>query len=185
MKQLALFVLALRLFVVNKFVAKIPFPRIRNFFLSLYLVKGKQTNVMSNVTFLNKSLKRHKITIGDNCVINSGCLLDGRGGNIIIKNNVDIARDTLIFTVGHDPHSDTHETIPRDVVVEDSVWIASRVIILPGVTIGKGSVVAAGSVVTKDVPSMAIVGGNPAKVIGERRSKLQYKNNFFPYFDMI
>ena len=185
MKHVLSFMKSLRLFMVNKLILKLPFPRLRNFLLNTYLIKGKQTNIMSNVTFLNKSLKRNKIQIGDNCIVNSGCILDGRGGQLIIGDNVDIAMGVWIFTVGHDPHSDTHATISKDVVIEDSVWIASRALILPGVTVGFGSVIAAGSVVTKDVPPKSIVGGNPATVIGQRRSALEYKNNFFPYLDMI
>lgn len=185
MTQVILYLKSLRLYLINKLVLRLPFPYLRNFLLKGYLVKGKRTNIMSSVTVLNKTFKRNKIQLGDNCIVNSGCILDGRGGNLKIGNNVDIAKGVWIFTVGHDPHSDTHDTISQDVVIEDSVWIASRAIILPGVTIGKGSVVAAGSVVTKDVPAMSIVGGNPAKIIGERRSALKYQNNFFPYLDMI
>lgn len=185
MKELKNFYLSLRLYIYNKFITKIPFVFVRNLFLPLYLIKGHETNIMSNVTILNKSLIRGQITIGRNCIINSGCILDGRGGKLIIQNNVDIAKGVWIFTIGHDPHSDYHITIPNDVVIEDDVWIASRAIILPGVTIGKGSVVAAGAIVTKDVPPMSIVGGNPAKIIGVRKSKLKYKNKFFPYLDMI
>ncbi len=179
------YIKSLRLFLVNKFILKLPFPYTRNFLLNLYLLKGPKTNIMSNVTCLNKSFKRDQIQIGKNCVINSNCILDGRGGKLIISDNVDIAKGVWIFTIGHDPHSDHHKTIANDVVVEDSVWIASRALILPGVTIGRGSVVAAGAVVTKDVPEMSIVAGNPAKVVGERKSALAYRNNFFPYFDMI
>ncbi len=164
---------------------RIPFAYIRRLYLPFFLKIGKNTNIMSNVTVLNKSTRRGQITIGDNCVINSGCLLDGRGSKIKIHNNVDIARDVYIFTIGHDPNSDFHETVSKDVIVEDYVWIASRATILPGVTLGKGCVVAACSVVTKDVPPMAVVAGNPAKVIGERKSKLKYKNKFFPYLDMV
>ena len=54
---------------------------------------------------------------------------------------------------------------PKSVVIEDDVWIASRVSILPGVTVGKGSVIAAGAVVTKDVPPSSLVGGIPARII--------------------
>ncbi|GGD49823.1 acyltransferase [Muriicola marianensis] len=185
MKQISEFIKSVRLFLVNKLVLKLPFPHLRNWILKLYLIKGKQSNIMSGVTVLNKSFKRGKITIGDNCIINSGCILDGRGGFLKIGNNVDIAKGVWIFTIGHDPHSDMHDTISKDVIIHDHVWLASRAIILPGVVIGKGSVVAAGSVVTKDVPPSSIVAGNPARVIGKRKSALRYRNNFFPYLDMI
>ena len=61
-------------------------------------------------------------------------------------------------------------TPPRAVIIEDDVWIGARVTILPGVHIGKGSVLGAGSVITSDVPPYAVVGGNPARV-------LKYRNN--------
>ncbi|MFV0419855.1 MAG: acyltransferase [Dysgonomonas sp.] len=119
--------------------------------------------------------------MGNNCIINPDCLLDGRQGQIIINDNVDIARGTWIFTLEHDPHSDYHKLKRGDVIIEDHVWVASRVIILPGVTIGRGAVVACGAVVTKDVPAYSIVGGIPAKVIGTRKSKLLYDLHYFPY----
>jgi maltose O-acetyltransferase len=83
----------------------------------------------------------------------------------------------------HDVHSDTHADKGGDVIIGDHAWIASRVTILPGVRIGDGAVVASNSVVTKDVPSMAIVGGVPARVIGQRRSRLEYRLHFRPWFE--
>ena len=69
-----------------------------------------------------------------------------------------------------------------DVIIDDYVWIASRVTILPGVHIGRGAVVASGAIVTKDVPECAIVGGVPARIIGERKSKLHYNLKYKPLF---
>lgn len=69
-----------------------------------------------------------------------------------------------------------------DVVIEDHVWIASRVTILPGVHIGRGAVIAAGAVVSKDVPALEIWGGVPARKIGVRNNKLEYENNYSPWF---
>jgi acetyltransferase-like isoleucine patch superfamily enzyme len=143
---------------------------------------GSKTNIMNNVIIYNKSTDKNQIQIGENCVINRDCLLDGRKGKIIIGDNVDIARGVWIFTLEHDPHDDYHGNIAGDVIIEDYVWIASRATILPGVKISRGALVAAGAVVTKDVPEMKIVGGVPAKVIGERKSKLKYKLNHFPFF---
>jgi maltose O-acetyltransferase len=124
-----------------------------------------------------------KIAIGDNCVINRGVLLDGRGGSLTIGDNVDIAQESVIWTLGHDPHDDYHRDKPGPVTIGDYAWIGHRSIIMPGVTIGRGAVVAAGAVVTHDVPPMAIVGGVPAKVIGERRSKLLYTKYHRPPFE--
>ena len=131
--------------------------------------------IFPRVRILNRSLNKHQIYIGSNCSVNPDCVLDGRMGKIKIHNNVDIARGTWIFTLEHDPHSDYHLPNAGDVIIEDYVWIASRVTILPGVKIGKGSVIASGAVVAKDIPPMSIVGGVPAKVIGKRKSNLKYK----------
>ena len=123
------------------------------------------------------------VFIGDRVVINRKVLLDGRGGRLVIGNDVDIAQETNIWTLEHDVNSDTHAAKGSDVTIEDHVWIASRVTILPGVRIGQGAVVASNSVVTKDVPPMAIVGGVPAKVIGQRRNRLDYQLHFRPWFE--
>jgi maltose O-acetyltransferase len=172
----------LRLYLYNKWFNKIPFAGVRNFFTRFYLTLGRDSNILMNVEILNSELKRRQIQIGDNCVVNARCLLDGRAGKIIIGNNVDIARETNIFTLEHDPHSDIHDSRSGDVMIEDFVWIASRVTILPGVRIGRGAVVASNAVVTKDVEPMAIVAGIPAKKIGVRTSALKYTKKYFPFF---
>lgn len=171
---------SLRLYTYNAFLTKIPFNWLRIRFAKMYMRIGEKSNICAGVKILNREINKDQIVIGNNCVINPECILDGRYGKIIIKDNVDISRGSWIFTLEHDPHSDYHSTKQGDVIIEESVWIASRVTVLPGVTIGKGSVIASGAVVTKDVPPMSIAGGIPAKVIGQRRSKLLYKNDFFP-----
>lgn len=171
-----------RLYLYNAVFNKIPFNGLRLFFVKRYLVLGKKSNVCVHVKILKSSLLKSQIQIGNHCVIEPDCLLDGREGKIIIGNNVDIARGTWIFTMEHDPHSDCFKERHADVVIEDSVWIASRVTILPGVIIGMGSVIASGAVVTKNIPPMSIAAGVPAKVIGERKSILDYKHDFFPWF---
>ncbi len=122
------------------------------------------------------------IFIAANSVVNQRVLLDGRGGEIRIGENVDIAQETNIWTLEHDVHSDYHSSAGKSVIIEDYVWIASRVTILPGVTLGRGAVVASGAVVTKDVAPMDIVAGVPAQKIGIRRSKLKYTLNYRPKF---
>lgn len=94
---------------------------------------------------------------------------------VIIGNNVDIAQDTNIWIEQHDYNSPTYKSVCKEVIIEDYVWLASRVTVLPGVHIGRGAVVASGAVVTKDVPPLAIVAGIPAKIIGYRKEEaLQY-----------
>jgi len=176
------FLLSIRLIVFNHVITKIPINIIRINLMRLYIKIGKNSNVMPNVIIYNKSLNRNQIQIGDNCVINRDCLLDGRKGKILLGNNVDIARGTWIFTMEHDPHSDYHNEKHGDVILKDYCWIASRVTILPNITLKKGVVVATGAVVTKSFEEMAIIGGIPAKKIGVRTSKLKYNLTHFPFF---
>lgn len=130
---------------------------------------GKGTFIARNVEIKGCG----KIEIGDNCVINTRVLLDGRGAKLIIGNNVDIAQEATIWTLEHDPH--THEAVAQETVIEDYVWIGNKVTILPGARIGKDSICAACALITKDVPENSIVGGVPAKVIGQRNRTIDYR----------
>ena len=115
----------------------------------------------------------YRIYIGRFSNINKQCVLDGRG-SLRIGNCVDIAQDVYIWTEQHDYNSPTYNAVTASVIIEDYVWIASRATILPGVTIGRGAVIACGAVVTKDVPPLCIVAGVPAKVIGQRKDNMAY-----------
>lgn len=117
---------------------------------------------------------RH-ISIGADSIVGEGTVLDGRE-KLMIGNHVDIASEVMIYNSKHDIENEYFLPVSSPVVIEDYVFIGPRSIILPGVTIGRGAVVAAAAVVTKDVPPYAIVGGVPAKIIGERKRKdLHYK----------
>ena len=87
---------------------------------------------------------------------------------ISIGNRVCISEDVRLLTGSHSLTSPTFDLMTRPITIEDNVWVATGAIILPGVTIGEGAVVAAGAVVTKDVEPWTVVGGNPARVIGAR-----------------
>lgn len=166
-------------YLCNNIFNKIPSHTMRNLLINKRLGgMGKASSILMYCQIRNPQ----NIFIGSNSVINQYVLLDGRGGILTIGDNVDIAQETNIWTLEHDPHTDLHLSRGGDVLIEDFVWIASRVTILPGVKIGKGAVVACNSVVTKDVPAMAIVGGIPAKQIGTRHSALKYLLNYKPKF---
>jgi acetyltransferase-like isoleucine patch superfamily enzyme len=122
------------------------------------------------------------IKIGSNTVINRKTYLDGRA-SLTIGNNVNISHQTLIQTLTHDPQCLNFGCLCKPVLIEDDVWIGARAIILPGVKIGRGSVIGAGSVVTKDVTPYSIFVGNPAKFIKQRNKNLLYKSKYFPFFD--
>ena len=121
-----------------------------------------------------------RIMIGNDVVINRNVMLDGRKG-IVIGDSVDIGEYVTIWSLQHAPSDDGHCTCGDKVVIEDHVWIAPRCIILPGVKIGKGAVVATGAIVTKDVPPMTMVGGVPAVKIRELIHECNYKNDYKAY----
>jgi len=110
------------------------------------------------------------IKIGEDTIIGDHVFLDGRAP-LTIGNHVDIASSVMIYNSEHDLEKEDFLARVEPVEIGDYVFIGPRVIILPGVKVGKGAVVAAGAVVTKDVPDFAIVGGVPAKEIGERKNK--------------
>jgi len=122
-----------------------------------------------------------KVSIGKNTVINFGCYLDNRRG-ITIGNNVGIAHNTKIYTLGHDFDDQQFKTKGAAVTINDHVFIFSNAITMPGVTIGEGAIVLAGSVVTKDIEPWMIVGGNPARKIRERRRDINYKQVYRYWF---
>ena len=105
------------------------------------------------------------VTIGRGCFIQQCCTFFGRGG-ITIGNDVFIGPKVNLITINHDPNPENRSaTYGRPIVIEDKVWIGIAATILPGVKIGYGAIVGAGSVVTKDVPPMTVVAGNPARII--------------------
>ncbi len=105
------------------------------------------------------------VTIGQRCFIQQCCTFFGRGG-ISIGNDVFIGPKVNIITINHDPDPDNRSaTYGRKIIIEDKVWIGIGATILPGVRLGYGCIVGAGSVVTKDVPPLTVVAGNPARII--------------------
>jgi acetyltransferase-like isoleucine patch superfamily enzyme len=105
------------------------------------------------------------IFVGKNVFINSGCRFQDQGG-IVIGDGVLIGHNVVLATLNHDINSKKRSTMhPARIVIGKNVWIGANATVLPGVSIGDGSVIAAGAVVTKDVPANVIVGGIPAKII--------------------
>ncbi|MFN8710810.1 MAG: acyltransferase, partial [Planctomyces sp.] len=95
--------------------------------------------------------------------------------------NISIGPEASILSLGHDPQSPSFEDVGGDITIGDRVWIGYRALIMPGVNIGEGAVVAAGAVVTRDVEPYTIVAGVPAKKIGDRSRDLSYELNFRPF----
>lgn len=136
------------------------------------IIRGKNIKIDDNVFIHENVLIRSKksITVGANSTINRNCcILD----NVVIGRDCSIAPNVVIVGSNH-IFRDSSVSIKsqgselKGVIIEDDVWIAANVTVLDGVKIGKGSVIAAGAVVNKDVPAFSIVGGVPAKIIGQR-----------------
>ena len=106
----------------------------------------------------------NRVTFGKGVFINHSAILSASGG-IEFQDGVSVAPGVRIATINHDFNNRHTIYTYGKVVIKKNAWIGMNVTICPGVTIGKNSVVAAGAVVTKDVPDNAVVGGVPAKII--------------------
>ena len=132
---------------------------------------GKSSKVHATVILR----QARNIVIGEHCLINHNNVLQAGHGDakIIIGNNVHTGANVMMIAFNHGFYTRDEPTINQDyidneIVIEDDVWIGGMAIILAGVHIGRGAIVAAGAVVNKDVPEYAIVGGVPAKVLKYR-----------------
>lgn len=162
----------------NEWINTIPSRTLRGLFLRRWLAgMGKGTRIQMHCRFLNG----RKIHFGDRNVINFGCLFDGRKHEIRTGSDVSIGPEATLLTLGHDPQSKAFEDKGGQVNIGDHVWIGYRAVVLPGVTVGEGAVVAAGAVVSRDVDPYTIVGGTPARVIGTRQRDLDYRLSFSPW----
>lgn len=149
--------------------------KIRNNVNFNFIDKSSRVSISKN-TDIGKNTEFNifgKLSIGDNSFINSN-------GYIIVGNSVYIGNNVLIgpyVKILGANHNFSRSDLPiieqghslSDIIINDNVWVGANVIILPGVTIGRGAILAAGSVVTKNVNDNAIVAGNPARFIKERK----------------
>ena len=115
-----------------------------------------------------------RLSVGEGTLINRGVSLDNRGG-LTIGRQVSIAHDARIYTLGHDIHHPDFPAKAKPVRIDDHAVIFAAAMIMPGVHLGEGAVVMAGAVVTKDVPPLRVVGGNPARDLGPRRCVPAYR----------
>jgi acetyltransferase-like isoleucine patch superfamily enzyme len=151
--------------MILRFVGFIPLHFVRKFF---YLISGVKLKSDSTIHIGACFFKPSNISIGHDTIIGDHCFLDGRAP-LKIGNHVGIASQVLIYNDEHDINSPNYGNSFGPVEIGDYVFIGPRAIILPNIKIGKGAVVAAGAVVTKDIPSFEIWGGVPAKKISNRK----------------
>jgi maltose O-acetyltransferase len=118
------------------------------------------------------------ISIGNNVHINRYAYIQGAGG-LVIGNNVHIGPHLTLYTTSHDYNGSAipydENVMRKKVIIEDNVWIGARVTIVPGVKIGEGAIIAAGTVLVKDVEPLQIIGGNGQRVLKTRNEKHYYK----------
>jgi len=142
----------------------------RKFRKLMYRLSGVKIGKGSTVHMWCNFYDPTHITIGEDTIIGDHAFLDGRD-QLTIGNHVALASSVMIYNSQHDIDDEHFRPISKPVIIEDYVFIGPRSIILPGVTIGKGAVVAAGAVVSKDVAPFTVVGGVPAVKIRDRKLK--------------
>jgi acetyltransferase-like isoleucine patch superfamily enzyme len=167
-------------FLSNRAVTHVPSHRIRRLWyrrvLGVELGAGASIHLGCSI-WLNSpgQVRRERLLrIGARAWIGQRGTLDVRYG-IEIGDDVAISPMVTILTATHDPQHPSFPMVGRPVVIEDHAWIATRAMVMPGVRIGRGAVVAAGAVVTRDVPPGTIVGGVPARPIGQRHLDPRYQ----------
>ena len=105
------------------------------------------------------------IKVGKNVFINTGCRFQDQGG-IVLGNGALIGHNVVLAPLNHDEDpAKRHILHPAPIVLGKNVWIGANATVVPGITIGDGAIVAAGAVVTKDVPPNVVVGGVPARIL--------------------
>lgn len=157
---------------ILKIIGYIPSHTIRLLSYRLSGIKiGSGSTIHTGARFYNP----YNIIIGKDTIVGEDCILDGRG-KLMIGNHVDIASEVMIYNGEHDINDIAFRPEIKDVIIEDYVFIGPRAIIMPGVRIKKGAIIAASAVVTKDVSENIVVGGVPAKQIAVRKlDNLHYK----------
>lgn len=130
-------------------------------------LKGARIASSSVISHLTVHGNASHLRIGECCCL--GITRMQTHERIEIGNCVVINDGVRLITGSHDIHSPTYDHVFSPIIIEDHAWIATDAMILKGVRIGRGAVVAAGAVVTRDVPPFTVVGGNPAREIGTRR----------------
>lgn len=162
----------------NLLVTHVPSHTIRLLVLRLAGAKiGNSTSVFRGTTVLAAD----RLAIGDSVSIGFRCMLDARGGLSIGSRTV-LASDTQIITAAHEVNSPSFEAYMAPVSIGSYVWLASRVTVLPGVSIGDQAVVGACSLVRTDIKASEIAAGIPARMINTRTAELDYDPAYRPLF---
>jgi acetyltransferase-like isoleucine patch superfamily enzyme len=141
----------------------------------MFAEPGRLIRVSSGARIAAEVFIHGPVEIGENVSINARVTIDGGSKGVTIGSDTRIATGVTLFAFNHGMHPDRLVRVQPvksvGIQIGRDVWIGANVNVVDGVSIGNHVVVGMGSVVTKDVPDWAIVAGNPARVIGDRRSK--------------
>lgn len=144
--------------------------RMRAWFMPFFLKKlGEDTTLQSGLRLTNPE----KISIGSHCNLAQGAFITG-GGGVRIGDWVGFGPDVKVWSVTHRFDDAERPWLlqgweMKAVEIEDDVWLGANVFVMPGVTIGKGAIISAGTVINKSIPPYALVAGNPGRVVGWRK----------------
>jgi acetyltransferase-like isoleucine patch superfamily enzyme len=165
-------------YVLNHAVNRIPLVAAR---MRAYAALGVQFDDLesANISLGVEMWAGHNLSMGQRSTIGQRCYVDARGG-IRVESDVSISREVCVLTAAHEPDSPDFAAPLAAVRFEQRCWVATRAVVLPGVCIGEGAVVAAGAVVASDVDPYTVVGGVPAKPLRKRREPLSYELDFRP-----
>lgn len=173
---------SLILFGANRVIGPLPGHRLRLAYYRWMLgwEIGRRTSIHHGLKIFGG---RGRVKIGDRSTLQMDCLIVGAGmDDLVIGNDVAVAYQAKLVMGSHDILAPGFDGITGPITIEDHAFIGTGAIVLLGVTVGEGSVVTAGSVVTKSVPPYSIVRGNPAQVVGRRPKNLDYSaEHFWPF----
>ncbi|WP_133406402.1 acyltransferase [Parashewanella tropica] len=142
---------------------------------NLFAEPGRTISMKNSCMIAADSFIHGPIKMGNEVAINHGCSIDGSKAGISIGDKTRIANNVTIYAFNHgmSPSADIYQqaVTSKGIVIGKDVWIGAQAGIVDGITIGDHAVIGMGAVVTKNVPDFAIVAGNPAKIIGDRRER--------------
>lgn len=164
-------------YLYNDLCGRLPSRALRHVYLRHWLGSfGEGSSVDMRCRFLNG----RKVRLGARTILNFGTLMDGRIYPVETGHDVSIGPAAVLLTLGHDAHCPHFRDTGGPVVVGDYAWIGYGALVCPGVRIGEGAVVGAGSVVSRDVPPWTVVAGNPARPISTRVMDPRYTLRYSP-----
>jgi acetyltransferase-like isoleucine patch superfamily enzyme len=165
-------------YALNHVVNRVPVVGVR---MRMYAAFGVEFDdvTSTNIALGVEMWRGERLKIGRDSTIGQRSYVDARGG-VRIDEHVSVSRETALLTATHRPDDPSFAGRESPVHLEHHAWIGLRAIVMPGVVVGEGAIVAAGALVTCDVAPYTIVGGVPARVLRERHHPMSYELNWRP-----